>query len=68
MNLFRDTQVMQGKIWTKWVYNLSYDKKMKRFTCECQAFCFRGSCYHIKEFEKMLKEADLIETERKDEE
>jgi hypothetical protein len=54
--MIRDVEIYGRRIWGKVVYNISYDLQKKEFFCECPSFHYKGTCKHIQEFKKMIKD------------
>lgn len=54
------TDKTKNTIYAKIVYNMSYNKKTGKFTCECDGFVTKNKCYHKNDFIKYLKKKELI--------
>ena len=54
--MIRDIEVGGRRIWGKVIYNVSYDIQRDEYFCECKQFQFKGTCKHIQEFKKLVKQ------------
>lgn len=54
--MIEDLGETRHMIFAKYVYNLSYNKDTREYSCDCISFRTRKKCKHVEEFRKYLEE------------
>jgi hypothetical protein len=50
----QNTIDLENAVISQYTYNLRYDKRTGKFTCDCKGFGTVCKCHHINEFRQLL--------------